>query len=142
MLSDAYQASCLKTESLDIPAIRERLQDETVIRLLHSAMGNATEGGELMDILKKHIFYGKPLDDDKLVHAMEELGDILWYVSVGSDALKQKLSTVMERNIAKLSARYPGKFQETAALQRNLKAEAAALGHSPDYSEVEMNPNE
>jgi NTP pyrophosphatase (non-canonical NTP hydrolase) len=142
MLSDAYQASALKTESNDMQKVVERLQNPKVARMLHAAMGIATEAGELLDILKKHIFYGKELDEDKIVHFMEELGDVQWYIAIGADSIGLPMSTVLERNIDKLSVRYSKQFKESEALQRNLKAEAATLGHSQDYSDVEMNPNE
>lgn len=47
-------------------------------RMVHHSMGFATEMGELIDALKKHYIYGKPLDE---VNVMEEIGDALWYVA-------------------------------------------------------------
>lgn len=45
------------------------------IRILHAAIGCVTESGELLDSLKKQIFYGRELD---VVNVKEEAGDILW----------------------------------------------------------------
>ena len=42
-------------------------------RIIHSAMGCATEAGELLDSVKKHIFYGRELDT---VNLQEEIGDM------------------------------------------------------------------
>ena len=39
--------------------------------LLHGAMGLCTESGEIMDALKRHIFYGSPLD---ILNIKEEIG--------------------------------------------------------------------
>ena len=47
--------------------------------LLTGAVGISAEGGELMEIVKKCIFQGKPLDDETQYHAKRELGDIMWY---------------------------------------------------------------
>lgn len=47
--------------------------------LLHCATGLVTESAELVDAIKKHVFYGKPLD---VVNIKEELGDLLWYVAI------------------------------------------------------------
>lgn len=49
-------------------------------RMRHSRMGIITELGELIDIYKKHIYYGKPLDE---AHIIEEYGDAFWYVGLG-----------------------------------------------------------
>ena len=46
------------------------------VRILHAAIGCVTESGELLDALKKQIFYGRELD---VVNVKEEAGDILWY---------------------------------------------------------------
>lgn len=94
------------------------------VRLLHAAIGMCTETGELQDQLKKHIFYGKPLDTTNLV---EEMGDLMWYVGIMCDALKVSLEDVMIKNIAKLKARYPEKFTEDKALNRNLFDEREVL---------------
>jgi hypothetical protein len=59
---EKYIHGCLRTLSADMPAIKERLSDESTIHLLHAATGMVTEAGELLDMLKKHIFYGKDLD--------------------------------------------------------------------------------
>lgn len=47
--------------------------------LLHCATGLVTESAELVDAIKKHVFYGKPLD---VVNIKEELGDLLWYIAI------------------------------------------------------------
>jgi len=53
-------------------------------RLLHAAMGMVTESGELIDAIKKHLFYGKPVDK---VNMKEEIGDVCWYVALACDVL-------------------------------------------------------
>ena len=52
--------------------------------ILHAGLGMTTEVGELVDQLKRHIFYKKPYDR---VHLVEEVGDVLWYVALASRAL-------------------------------------------------------
>lgn len=102
----------------------------SVLRLLHAAMGICTEGGELVDQLKKHIFYGAPLDR---VNLFEEAGDCSWYLRVLADELadlargKCSFEEMIDRNIAKLKVRYPEKFTEEAARNRNLAAERKVL---------------
>lgn len=99
-----------------------------LIRLRHAADGLTTETGELVDSLKKWCFYGKNLDHDNLI---EELGDILWYVALACNALNATMERVMEKNIAKLRARYPDKFTSENAINRDLEAEKKALNSGP-----------
>jgi len=93
-------------------------------RLLHGAMGMITEAGEIIDSLKKHIFYGKTLDKVNLV---EEIGDTLWYIAILADELNMSIEDIMEININKLRKRYPEKFTQEAALNRDLDAERKVL---------------
>lgn len=92
--------------------------------LLHAIMGLVTESAELLDVLKKRHAYGKPVD---LVNLREEAGDVLWYLPLLCRALGVSLNDVAALNIAKLRARYPAKFTQDAALNRNLDAERAIL---------------
>ena len=124
MNSKDFVLNALKTESNDFLAIQQRMSDHTTIRLLHSFVGLSTEAGEAIDMLKKHIFYGKPLDK---TNAIEEISDILWYIAIASDALGISIEDIMEKNIAKLKARYGEKFTETAALNRDLEKERDIL---------------
>jgi NTP pyrophosphatase (non-canonical NTP hydrolase) len=119
-----YVQNALKTESNNFEAIAQRVGAPENIRLLHAAIGLATEAGEIQDQLKKAVFYGKPLDK---VNLEEELGDLFWYIAIMSDTLGVSFDQIMEKNIAKLKARYGDKFTEKAALERNLDAEREIL---------------
>lgn len=94
------------------------------IRLLHGAMGLCTEAGEFQDALKRYIFYGKDAD---VLNLIEECGDILWYVAEILNALDVTFEEVMQKNIDKLRARYPEKFTQHRAINRDLDAENKAL---------------
>jgi NTP pyrophosphatase (non-canonical NTP hydrolase) len=72
--------------------------------LAHAALGLTGEAGEVADTIKKHLFQLHPLDADKVV---EELGDVMWYVAYLCDLMGVSVSVALERNIAKLSRRYP-----------------------------------
>jgi NTP pyrophosphatase (non-canonical NTP hydrolase) len=124
MTPDTYMKEVLKTESCDMEPLKRRIQDEKTIRLLHATLGLSTEAGEMLDVLKKHIFYGKPIDE---VNLIEEVGDVLWYLSVALDALSSSYSESMTLNIAKLRKRYGEKFSSERAITRNLEAERKIL---------------
>lgn len=93
--------------------------------LAHMAMGVAGEAGETVDICKKHIAYGKPLDVD---HLIEELGDALFYMNGIVRMIGSSWDRVMNVNVAKLEARYPdAKFNADHAINRDKEAEQAAM---------------
>lgn len=93
--------------------------------LMHAAAGMAGEAGEVVDAVKKIIFYGKPVDRK---HLIEEMGDQLWYINLMISKLDSSWSEVFEVNIAKLEARYPGlRFDADKAINRNTDAEAKAI---------------
>jgi NTP pyrophosphatase (non-canonical NTP hydrolase) len=122
-----YIAQAVRTEAPITDEVIKRLT--CCARLLHAAMGMETEVGEFTDQLKKHIFYGKPLD---FVNLLEEIGDKFWYVALALDFIEDVNSgstfeSVQERNIAKLRKRYPDKFTEYDALNRDLEAERKEL---------------
>jgi NTP pyrophosphatase (non-canonical NTP hydrolase) len=87
-------------------------------------MGLSTESGELLDAVKKHYFYGKPLDETNLI---EEMGDIFWYLGVLADVLGTTFEEVQRLNILKLQKRYGEKFNKEGALHRDLEAERKIL---------------
>jgi len=87
-------------------------------------MGLTTESAEVIDLLKKHIFYGKPLNEEKI---FEELGDLMWYVALLCDTMGFDLEKVKAKNIDKLRARYPQNFTEKDAVERDLEKEKKAL---------------
>lgn len=83
---------------------------------LHMAVGISGEAGELLDIVKKTAIYGKPID---LQHAIEELGDLEFYMEGLRQALGISREEVLECNIAKLSQRYAsGSYSNEQAIQR------------------------
>ena len=77
-------------------------------RLLTAAVGISAEGGEFMEIVKKMVFQGKPWNDANREHLIVELGDVMWYVAQACMALDVSFDDVVERNVEKLKARYPG----------------------------------
>lgn len=97
-----------------------RALDVGIVRLLHGAMGVSTESGELLDALKKHIYYGKPLD---VVNLKEEVGDCLYYLAMICDTLGITIEDAMRLNVAKLAKRYPEGFTQQDATNRDIPLE-------------------
>lgn len=93
-------------------------------RILHGAVGCVTESAELLDAIKKSLFYGKPLD---LVNIQEELGDLLYYTFLTIDACGGDFEQIIVTNRNKLAARYGDKFSAESALTRDLTIERDIL---------------
>jgi NTP pyrophosphatase (non-canonical NTP hydrolase) len=83
-------------------------QDCDVARLMTGAIGLASEGGEVNEIVKKIVFQGKPYDADNIAHLKIELGDVIWYWINTCIALGFDPYDVITANVAKLESRYPG----------------------------------
>lgn len=86
--------------------------------LLHMAVGVSGEAGELLDAIKKHVIYNKPLDCDNVI---EELGDLEFYLRGIRQALVIGRTRILEANIAKLTERYGETYSNEAAQARKDK---------------------
>ena len=100
-------------ESRDFIAFSDRIvsldeKGANIERLLTGAVGINAEGGEVMEIVKKLIFQGKPWDDETVYHLKRELGDVMWYVMQCLLALDSSMEEVVGMNVEKLKKRYPG----------------------------------
>lgn len=71
------------------------------------ALGVTGEAGEVADIIKKHLYHGKPLDK---VHLVEEMGDVLYYIQALCNMYGVSLEYVMTKNSDKLKKRFPNGF--------------------------------
>lgn len=101
---------------VDLPV--EVKWDRTRIDLLHAALGLVTEAGEILSVL-----WETEVDLDKV---REELGDAAWYYALGLKAVGQTVEENQAAVIRKLRARYPEKFTEQRAIERDLDAEHQA----------------
>lgn len=111
-------------KSKDYGDISERMDSKKIIDLLHASIGIHTEGAEIADQLKRHVFYGTPLDE---VNIKEEIGDLLWYVQLAAKTCNFTLEEAMDVNILKLRQRYGSQFSRDAAVNRDLDVEREVL---------------
>mgnify|MGYP000577789370 CR=1 FL=1 len=125
-----YQKLAVGTEVTNYSKLAQNFSSRFILRLIHAAMGITTETGEFMSTLKKHVIYDVPLDK---VNLIEELGDLLWYITIAIDALGTDMEDIMVRNIANLHKRYPKAFNTQDAALRNLQQERDAL-LNPKYN--------
>lgn len=86
-------------------------------RLTMGALGLAGETGEVVDIIKKYQFQGKPIDRQEFI---KELGDVRWYLECLMVAVKTDIGEIERVNVAKLRTRYPNGFtKEDSATRRD-----------------------
>ena len=83
--------------------------------LINGVMGLCGESGEAIDIVKKHLAQGHPLDREGLI---KELGDVAWYLAETAYALDVSLEEVFQQNIDKLKARYSEGFDTRRSVER------------------------
>ena len=96
---DDYQRAALRTLNPSLDA-RERLLDATA--------GLSEEAAEVLGLVRKKVFQSRDVERDRLV---EELGDVLWCLSVTADCLGVRLSEVARSNQEKLAKRHPDGFR-------------------------------
>ena len=98
---DDYQSAARRTVN---PALDDRG------RLIDAAAGLAEEAGEVLGVVRKHLFQDRPLDRAAVA---EELGDALWCLSMVAGELGLSLGEIADGNLAKLRRRHPAGFRHT-----------------------------
>lgn len=98
------------------------------LNLWHHATGASTETGELLDAVKKHVIYDKPLDKQNV---LEECGDILFYVTGMLAAAGYSLQQAVDHNVSKLMQRFPNGYTNAAAQARADKVAEMAGPQQP-----------
>jgi NTP pyrophosphatase (non-canonical NTP hydrolase) len=87
-------------------------------KLLNGVMGLSGEAGEVIDIMKKHMFQGHPFDEGMRIKLLDELGDVTWYLAEAAAGLDVTLDEIAQHNIDKLWQRYPAGFDSQRSRKR------------------------
>ena len=109
-----FVAGVTSLPSTDVAALIARITSldvehgADIPRLLTAALGLTAEAGEFTEIVKKIILQGKPYNNENVYHMKRELGDICWYIAQACMALDTTFDEIIEMNVRKLEARYPG----------------------------------
>lgn len=90
------------------------LQDRKELFTL-TALGIAGEAGEVVDIIKKVLYHAHELDTPALCN---EVGDLLWYMTLLCETAGFTLNDAMQANVEKLRQRYPHGFDPQRSQQR------------------------
>jgi NTP pyrophosphatase (non-canonical NTP hydrolase) len=125
MNADQYQQLAHRTEA-DQQVILDRLVKlgPQAMRLDNAARGLCGDAGEVSTAVQRYIEYGRELD---VANLKEEVGDCLWRLSQVCMAAGFTMVEAMEANIRKLAARYPEKYTDHLANNRDLEAEKSAI---------------
>lgn len=105
----------------DAPEVVARAVDTNII---HGIIGIATEAGELVEALVKAMFNDADLD---VVNMAEEVGDVFWYAALLAKKAGVTFDAIQRNNIEKLRKRFPDKFSEFDANNRDLDGEREIL---------------
>ena len=105
MTGNEFQKAALRTAGAKDP--------ESLV--LNGVMGLGGEAGECLDLVKKRLFQGHPMDKE---HLAKELGDCAWYLAVAAAGIDYDLDTIFQMNKEKLEARYPNGFEAERSLHR------------------------
>lgn len=92
--------------------------------LNHAFYGMVNEIGELGGALKKRIGYNREIDWENV---LEEVGDLMFYVTAFCRVKGWDVEYVMERNMEKLRRRYPEGYTDECAVERKDKADGKTV---------------
>lgn len=92
------------------------IQDQKELLTL-TALGLAGEAGEVVDIIKKVLYHSHELDTSAL---RQEVGDLLWYLTLLCETAGFTLDQAMQANVEKLRIRYPAGFDPERSKNRTL----------------------
>ena len=118
MNPDEYSEKALMTMKDPNEAFSRVLEiGAQAVQLDNGLRGLVNEVGEIADVIKAYIEYGRDLD---VVHLTEEIGDAIWRLNQIADAAGIKLSEAMVGNIRKLhKKRYKEGYSDEAAAEEN-----------------------
>ena len=110
-----YVANAFTFLNVEMPNMSYLIPTEkNYIRELYKITAN------FQDTVKKHIAYGKKLDNNALTEIQFAVMELITYYNFDG-------SKILDKNIEKLKSRFPEKFTTEKALNRDLKTEREIL---------------
>lgn len=96
--------------------------------ILHAILGVLNEAGEIANAVSDDDAYLKVRNTIDYNNLDEEMGDLLWFIACYCEGRGCLMEQLMERNIAKLKARFPDRFDSDKNENRDVQAEKRAMG--------------
>lgn len=119
-----YMAIFIDAWGFDVSGFSDRASLDTKGRVGRMLRHMSVDASILMDECKRALFYGKDFNCDRLVSTFSSLYTRLMLLC---RYFNHDPNSVRETNIAKLSARYPDKFNNVDAVNRDLESERKVL---------------
>lgn len=114
------EVSSFESSAADHPQVREHS-----LTALEAAVAALTcSVGDYNDLLKKHLFYGRTPDIEKMKQSLQQICMAISGICIVSGTT---IAEARQTNINKLRARYGDKFSEFDALNRDLETERKIL---------------
>jgi NTP pyrophosphatase (non-canonical NTP hydrolase) len=79
---------------------------------------------KFLDLLKKKIYYGKEIDKETMIELSIKMYSLILHYAQSNGS---NFSEILDKNIAKLKARYGDKFTSERAINRDLEVERNIL---------------
>lgn len=122
--SDAFKDTSVGLYEATKDVETTRVFNENEVHIIHAALGLISEAGEIIEEVIKAYIEKRPVD---FVNLGEEGGDSMWYLAELFNAIETDFHKQGEKNISKLRKRFPDKFSQEHALNRDLGAERKVL---------------
>jgi len=82
----------------------------------HWSIGLAEEAGEVLNVIKHHLYGGEELNKEELI---KEAGDVMWYLSALCTTCGIDLGSAAQLNLEKLLYRFPDEFDNERSKERH-----------------------
>lgn len=116
-LSILYRELGITESKIDLSEFKIEKSFDTLLSFLKVSL-------KFLDLLKKKIYYGKEISKELMIELSEKMYSlILHYVILNGVDVNE----ILDKNIAKLKARYGEKFTSEKAINRDLEVERIIL---------------
>lgn len=96
----------------------------TTPTLLDVAGRLCVEAAHVQDVLKRTVYYGAPLNSEAIIHRLGRIIHLIRHACVLLDTDHDEVKAI---NINKLKARFPDRFTEAGAIERDTQHERVVL---------------
>lgn len=124
-----YISNYCNFRGYDLQTIYNNRRDFIENEILGKTGGFIYSLSQLQDLVKKNLVYNKEINREieedllkRILYFLEE-----WCYDINIPLTEESLEDILEKNINKLKARFPDKFTEENAINRNLEVERKIL---------------
>ena len=110
--------------TIDEDEVKKVIADNMMFEPLSYVNTSVQYASELLDLFKKHIYYGTELSYDKIYMVLVQIVITLYDLC---KSYKLDMNKLLDNNINKLRIRFPEKFTQELAENRDLGAERKEL---------------